>query len=881
MVMSRFCLGLFLFFLLTFSASAADNAQFISQSVPSSMVGGQSYAVSVTMKNTGASAWTAEEGYRLGSQNPHDNSNWGANRVYMTSGESVAPGQSKTFYFSVKAPGSPGTYNFQWRMLRESVEWFGDTTTNVPVNVSRMWNAYLNSPHHSFKGVGWNIQANALTDNQRSLFDEASPQFIRFVWVIESYHTGDGSKIYESSWAKNNIAFLQHAKDKNISVMLSNWNAGGSWDEHTLWPDHPFWLSEIAHNDPANSQNRFCYNVYAGDPGYCSSSQKSTQTNVQGPETDHPYSDAVFAQTLTDNIDYMVNEKNCRVDFLSMWNEPAGDWAYHPRDANKKYPASFTGLYQNAYQQLQQKNLSSRVKLVGSDDSNPSTAIMDYSMNYWGSYVQAYSLHNYDNTVGSNGPVKYFYDRAAGKPVLVGEIGHRCDIYGTGKWASSLETTRLLLSDARYGAYAIARWWFDGGGLDCFSAVNGDAPVAENYNSLKILANSLPQINENISVVNTDFGDFDANFDAVVINADPSGLKSKPVFWAVNKNLQDYIIALNLSGLTESVSFATRYMTGVSPYSIQAGLNYTVSPENSLVIFTVPANSIFVAQGDAADCVPYSVSGCRVCVADGSGWLDDGSRCAAGLVCFDGACVDLNDSNIRYLRAWDYLHGQNQLSSGMCMHRNDSVRFFMQFNDPNTATRDMKYALDGGKPRLWASTNYSQGWDLFAGEVTIYDASQDYWFYDWSIPYAAPFTSDTIRYYTWQTVNLQGNKTSSWQTDGGFNICCSPVGHTCAADGDCCSGICSGGQCSTEINTTTTTTSSTTTTSTTTTASSTSTTSTTMQQCVMSGNYPPCGEVALSEVVAAINRWAADEFDLGEIISLINSWADPSEYPPQ
>jgi hypothetical protein len=70
------------------------------------------------------------------------------------------------------------------------------------------------------------------------------------------------------------------------------------------------------------------------------------------------------------------------------------------------------------------------------------------------------------------------------------------------------------------------------------------------------------------------------------------------------------------------------------------------------------------------------------------------------------------------------------------------------------------------------------------------------------------------------------------------------------------------------------------TTTTTTYSSASSTTSTTMQQCIMPGKYPPCAEVALSEVVAAINRWAAGEFALGDVINLINSWADPSAYPP-
>jgi parallel beta-helix repeat protein len=35
----------------------------------------------------------------------------------------------------VTAPSAPGTYNFQWRMLQEGIEWFGEFGDNVPVTV--------------------------------------------------------------------------------------------------------------------------------------------------------------------------------------------------------------------------------------------------------------------------------------------------------------------------------------------------------------------------------------------------------------------------------------------------------------------------------------------------------------------------------------------------------------------------------------------------------------------------------------------------------------------------------------------------------------------------------------------------------------------------
>ncbi len=115
-------------------APPPNNAVFVSQSVPTSLAPGETRAVSVTMKNTGTATWTSSAGYRLGSQNPQDNTTWGLGRVLLSS--SVIPGASKTFSFTIKAPATVGHYNFRWRMLREGVEWFGALSTNVRIHVT-------------------------------------------------------------------------------------------------------------------------------------------------------------------------------------------------------------------------------------------------------------------------------------------------------------------------------------------------------------------------------------------------------------------------------------------------------------------------------------------------------------------------------------------------------------------------------------------------------------------------------------------------------------------------------------------------------------------------------------------------------------------------
>ncbi|MFH1148329.1 MAG: NBR1-Ig-like domain-containing protein, partial [Pseudomonadota bacterium] len=114
----------------------ANDARFVSQNIPSSLVAGESATVSVTMKNNGTNTWTSAAGYRLGTQNPQDNTTWGfGTRVGLAENGSIAPGQERTFTFEITAPPTPGAYNFQMRMVRESVEWFGDCSTNIVIIV--------------------------------------------------------------------------------------------------------------------------------------------------------------------------------------------------------------------------------------------------------------------------------------------------------------------------------------------------------------------------------------------------------------------------------------------------------------------------------------------------------------------------------------------------------------------------------------------------------------------------------------------------------------------------------------------------------------------------------------------------------------------------
>jgi hypothetical protein len=123
-----------------------NNAQFISQSIPTIMNAGQTYQVSVTIKNIGTTTWNKGSFYRLGSQNPANNATWGnaiyyslswpeISRIELADSEQVLPGATKTFSFNVKAPSLLGNYNFQWKMVQDGLEWFGDLTPNMSISV--------------------------------------------------------------------------------------------------------------------------------------------------------------------------------------------------------------------------------------------------------------------------------------------------------------------------------------------------------------------------------------------------------------------------------------------------------------------------------------------------------------------------------------------------------------------------------------------------------------------------------------------------------------------------------------------------------------------------------------------------------------------------
>jgi hypothetical protein len=117
------------------SGQQYDSTFVLPQTVPTTLVTGQSFNATVSWRNSGAATWLGSNGFQLRSQNPANNTTWGGN-VIQFSQANIPPGETVTITFTAFAPSTPGTYNFQWQTYQIGVGFFGEPSQNVSITVS-------------------------------------------------------------------------------------------------------------------------------------------------------------------------------------------------------------------------------------------------------------------------------------------------------------------------------------------------------------------------------------------------------------------------------------------------------------------------------------------------------------------------------------------------------------------------------------------------------------------------------------------------------------------------------------------------------------------------------------------------------------------------
>lgn len=117
------------------SGEKPNQAEIVFQRVRSSMKVKNQYEVTVVVKNTGTSMWSADS-VSLVSQTPAKNLDWFINNVEMQDNDMVLPGGMKSFAFKVVAPQKPGIYNFQWQLYDKKIGFFGPKTPLEQIRVT-------------------------------------------------------------------------------------------------------------------------------------------------------------------------------------------------------------------------------------------------------------------------------------------------------------------------------------------------------------------------------------------------------------------------------------------------------------------------------------------------------------------------------------------------------------------------------------------------------------------------------------------------------------------------------------------------------------------------------------------------------------------------
>jgi hypothetical protein len=111
------------------------NAQFVSQSVPTSVQPGQAFQVTITWNNVGSASWTGGN-VNLGSQDPPNNTTWGTARLGFSPGFTVPSLVQVMMSASITAPSTPGVYQFQWQLTQDGgVGFFGDKSPTVVITI--------------------------------------------------------------------------------------------------------------------------------------------------------------------------------------------------------------------------------------------------------------------------------------------------------------------------------------------------------------------------------------------------------------------------------------------------------------------------------------------------------------------------------------------------------------------------------------------------------------------------------------------------------------------------------------------------------------------------------------------------------------------------
>lgn len=190
-----------------------NDAGFVTQIVPSFVTAGKPFLVKLGFQNTGSEVWTPAGNYRLGSQNPQDNSTWGTSRQQLAPGDMIGYQQQKWFEFNAVAPSVPGNYMFQWRMLKEGVEWFGEFSPAIQIAVTPPATKPKSGAWYNPARPGWGLHVSRNTNDEILVHWETYTNQGLPIWY-QAQLTEQGGRfegtLYSYEWSNNTATSMSH-----------------------------------------------------------------------------------------------------------------------------------------------------------------------------------------------------------------------------------------------------------------------------------------------------------------------------------------------------------------------------------------------------------------------------------------------------------------------------------------------------------------------------------------------------------------------------------------------------------------------------------------------------------------------------------------------
>jgi hypothetical protein len=282
------------------NVALVNNAACVSVTAPSTVYANQSFSATIRMQNTGTKTWDdliaipgVDGEHGLGSWNPADNLTWTIGRVRLPGGTAVPPGPSPIdFTATFTAPAALGNYPFDFRMVEEMVEWFGQPcakaggiTVLAPVTTGTLLPAsqtctIASGASSCTVNLTWTttnpVGTSAITATGMTNYNANSGTNVAFTVPYNA----------RTFYLYNNGIELAHSDATAVCV------AGTNWDVNTLRCEPPIIITPISIGSfyplrtaittyPAINDNRI-YWTTTGNPTSCVASGSSPWGNGAG-----------------------------------------------------------------------------------------------------------------------------------------------------------------------------------------------------------------------------------------------------------------------------------------------------------------------------------------------------------------------------------------------------------------------------------------------------------------------------------------------------------------------------------------------------------------------------------------------------------------------